>query len=159
MRRDRFVDLVRVGAMLAVVVLHWLSVVPHLSHGRVVDHNVVDLVPGLWPLTWIGDVMALFFFAGGYANWTSLEAATGRGESRSPFVRRRVRRLLGPTFGFLGLWLGVDLLMRVTGVGSQSPLHHVGIGNTIPFGPLWFLGVYLVVVVLTPWTVAAHRRW
>jgi hypothetical protein len=35
----------------------------------------------------------------------------------------------------------------------------VAIGNTVPFGPLWFLGVYLVVVILSPWTAAAHRRW
>ena len=70
--RDRFIDLVRVTSMVVVVVLHWLSVMPDLTHGRVVDQNVVAVVPGLWPLTWAGDVMALFFFAGGYANWVSL---------------------------------------------------------------------------------------
>jgi len=31
-------------------------------------------------------------------------------------------------------------------------------GQTIPFGPLWFLGVYLVVVCISPLTVALHRR-
>ena len=35
----------------------------------------------------------------------------------------------------------------------------MSIGNTIPFGPLWFLGVYLLIVAVSPWTVAAHRRW
>lgn len=157
--RDRFIDLVRVSAMLAVVVLHWLSVMPDLQNGHVVDRNVVEVVPGLWPLTWIGDVMALFFFAGGYANWVSLAAALDRGQSRGVFVARRFRRLLRPTFGFFGLWLAIDLLMRVAGFGELSPLRHVGIGNTIPFGPLWFLGVYLAVVTLSPWTVRAHRRW
>jgi hypothetical protein len=53
----------------------------------------------------------------------------------------------------------VDLLLRAVGLSSWSPLRHVAIGNTIPFGPLWFLGVYLVVVILSPWTAAAHRRW
>jgi len=48
--------------------------------------------------------------------------------------------------------------MRVVGLSSWSPLRHVAIGNTIPFGPLWFLGVYLVFVILSPWTVAAHRH-
>jgi fucose 4-O-acetylase-like acetyltransferase len=145
--------------MVTVVVLHWLSVVPHLSHGKVVDRNVVDLEPGLWPLTWVGDVMALFFFAGGYANWVSLEASRARGESGTDFVVRRMRRLLGPTFVFFGLWLAADLLVRVATLGRMSPLRHVALGNTIPFGPLWFLGVYVVVVATSPWTVAAHRRW
>jgi hypothetical protein len=62
-----------------VVVLHWLSVMPHLQGATVRDVNVVDVMPGLWPLTWMGDVMALFFFAGGYANWTSLRAPSSAG--------------------------------------------------------------------------------
>ena len=157
--RDRFIDLVRVTSMVTVVLLHWLSVMPTLSGGRVVDQNVVSVLPGLWPLTWAGDVMALFFFAGGYANWVSLNGSLRRGESYASFLTRRVRRLLRPTFVFLGAWLAVDLLMRTVGLASMSPLGHVAIGNTIPFGPLWFLGVYLVVVILSPWTAAAHRRW
>lgn len=32
-------------------------------------------------------------------------------------------------------------------------------GATLPFGPLWFLGVYLVVVVIAPSMVALHRRF
>jgi surface polysaccharide O-acyltransferase-like enzyme len=158
-QRDRFIDLVRVTSMVVVVLLHWLSVMPDLTDGKVVDQNVVASVPGLWPLTWTGDVMALFFFAGGYANWVSLATSLRRGESYAVYLARRVRRLLRPTFNFFGVWLAVDLLMRAVGRGSFSPLRHVAIGNTIPFGPLWFLGVYLLVVALSPWTASAHRRW
>jgi Acyltransferase family len=157
--RDRFVDLIRVVSMLAVVVLHWVSVMPDLRNGKVVDRNVVEVVPGLWPLTWTGDVMALFFFAGGYANWVSLTGSLRRGESSAAYLERRFRRLLQPTLTFLGLWLGSDLLLRAAGHGDLSPLRHVTTGNTIPFGPLWFIAVYLVVVALSPWTIAAHRRW
>jgi hypothetical protein len=32
-------------------------------------------------------------------------------------------------------------------------------GATVPFGPLWFLGVYLIVVVICPVTIALHRRF
>jgi hypothetical protein len=103
--------------------------------------------------------MALFFFAGGYANWVSLTNSLLRGEPYGFFRARRVGRLLRPTFIFLGAWLAVDLLLRAVGLGSWSPLRHVAIGNTIPFGPLWFLGVYLVIVMLSPWSAAAHRRW
>jgi hypothetical protein len=114
--RDRFIDLVRVISMITVVELHWLSVMPALTAtGKVVDKNVVAVVPGLWPLTWTGDVMALFFFAGGYANWVSLTNSLLRGESYGFFLARRVRRLLRPTFIFLGAWLAVDLLLRLWG--------------------------------------------
>ena len=145
--------------MAAVVVLHWMSVMPTVVAGTVVDKNVLSVEPGLWPLTWVGDVIPLFFFAGGYANWVSLSTSLGRGETTASFLARRVRRLLRPTFAFLGAWLASDLLMRAVGLESLSPLRHVAIGNTVPFGPLWFLGVYLVVVVLSPWTAALHRRW
>ena len=90
--RDRFIDLVRVISMITVVALHWLSVMPALTAtGKVVDKNVVAVVPGLWPLTWTGDLMALFFFAGGYANWVSLTNSLLLGESYGFFLARRVR--------------------------------------------------------------------
>ncbi len=157
--RDRFIDLVRVCSMLAVVCLHWVSVMPATDSGRITDRNVVDEVPGLWPLTWLGDVMPLFFFVGGFANWMSLQASRRRGEPVWAHLAHRLRRLVGPCVAFLGLWLAIDLAARVAGVGGASPLRHVGLGSTIPFGPLWFLGVYLIIVLLSPWTVAAHRRW
>src|SRR5665811_333867 len=96
--RDRFIDLVRVTSMVVVVLLHWLSVMPDLAGGKDVDQNVVAVIPGLWPLTWTGDVMALFFFAGGYANWVCLTNSLLRGESKGIYLARRVRRLLRPTF-------------------------------------------------------------
>ena len=30
---------------------------------------------------------------------------------------------------------------------------------TLPFGPLWFLAVYLVVVTVSPWTIRLHERF
>src|SRR5439155_1958749 len=35
----------------------------------------------------------------------------------------------------------------------------VRLGNTLPFGPRWFLGVYFVVVMASPVTIALHRRY
>jgi hypothetical protein len=157
--RDRFIDLVRVGALATVVLLHWLSVMPSVTYGRFSDHNVVAVVPALWPLTWLGDVMALFFFAGGYANWVSMQGAHERGEPVSAYLEKRFRRLATPAIGFVGTWFVADLLMDLVGLRRWSPLSHVSLGNTTPFGPLWFLGVYLCIVALSPVTAVAHRRW
>jgi uncharacterized protein len=79
----------------------------------------VAVIPGLWPVTWTGDVMALFFFAGGYANWVSLTSSLHRGESRGTFLARRVRRLLRPTFVFLGAWLASAVGARIVVAGSR----------------------------------------
>jgi Acyltransferase family len=157
--RDLYVDLLRLVAMAAVVLLHWISVVPSVERGVIVDRNVVDVTTGLWPLTWLGEVMALFFFVGGYANWVSLEGSLRRRESAVHYVVRRYNRLLRPTLAFLGVWLGIDLLARALGHVELSPLTHVTTASTIPFGPLWFVGVYLVIIALSPLTMAAHRRW
>ncbi len=157
--RDRFINLVRVSAMATIVLLHWLSVMPTLVDGRFTDQDVVTVMPGLWPMTWLGDVMALFFFAGGYANWVSMESSRARGESVRGYLARRFRRLVTPTLGFVGAWAGLELVTTVVGLGRWSPLRHVWIGSTTPFGPLWFIGVYLLVVAVSPWTAAAHRRW
>ena len=157
--RDRFMDLVRVACMSAVVLLHWLSVMPYWRGDELADVNVVEVVPGLWPFTWAGDVMALFFFVGGFANWVSFETAAREGRPMAAYLRRRWQRLVVPTLVFLGAWLAADLVARLVAGRDAAPLSHVSIGNTIPFGPLWFLGVYLVLVTLTPWTIAAHRRW
>jgi hypothetical protein len=157
--RNLYMDLLRLVAMSAVVVLHWFSLMPSIERGLVVDRNVVDVVVGLWPLSWLGQVMALFFFVGGYANWISLRGSRARGESVTRFVVRRYNRLLRPTFAFLGVWLGIDLLARAIGHVELSPLAHATTTSTIPFGPLWFIGVYLVIVALSPVTMAAHRRW
>jgi fucose 4-O-acetylase-like acetyltransferase len=157
--RDLYLDLVRLVAISVVVLLHWLSVMPDLRGGMVVDVNVVDVTTGLWPFSWVGDVMALFFFVGGYANAGSLDRAREAGRTTLQYVAHRYGRLLRPTFAFLGVWLGIDLLARVVGRADLSPLAHVSTGNTIPFGPLWFIGVYLVLIALSPLTLAAHRRW
>jgi surface polysaccharide O-acyltransferase-like enzyme len=157
--RDRFIDFLRVSAMAAVVFLHWLSVMPHLANGRFTDELVVKALPQLWPLTWLGDVMALFFFAGGYANWKSMQAAQHRGETWREYLAERFRRLVLPVLGFVGVWAAAELVATVVGLGRWAPLRHVWIGSTTPFGPLWFIGVYLVLVALSPLTAAVHRRW
>jgi len=157
--RDRFMDLLRAGSMFMVVLMHWLSVVPVWRDGRVDERNVTALLPFLWPLSWIGDVMPVFFFVGGYANWVSWRNACARGEHRADFIGHRYRRLLVPALVFMALWMLFELVLRAGNLGGGGALRLVSLGNTVPFGPLWFLGVYLVVVGLSPWTIALHRRW
>lgn len=157
--RDWYMDLLRVGSMFAVVFMHWISVVPRWQDGRITEQNVTALLPFLWPVSWIGDVMPVFFFVGGFANWGSWSRARAAGAHATDFVAHRYGRLLRPTFVFLALWMGLELVLRIGRFGGGGTLRLVSLGNTIPFGPMWFLAVYMGIVGLSPLTIAMHRRW
>ena len=75
----------------------------------------------------------------------------------------------GPSLVFLGIWAVVQVVLHLADVGAPTGPRLWGDttllrgmkppGATIPFGPLWFLAVYLVVVVIAPVTIRLHRRF
>ncbi|QWF79025.1 acyltransferase family protein [Amycolatopsis sp. CA-230715] len=148
--RDRFLDVVRALAILAVVVQHWLMPVLSYSDGHLATGNALA-TPGWWILTWLSQVMPLVFFAGGAANLYSLRSAP----STRDWLAARVRRLLVPVLPLIAAWLLLPGLLSELGVAEQ-PLQVAG---SIAAQLLWFLAVYFVTVLVTPLMVAAHRRW
>lgn len=153
--RDRTVDLVRAGAVLVVVVGHWLAVVVVEQDGRLVGGNVLAVVGWTQPLTWLAQVMPLFFVVGGWATAASWRSARGRGEPAVLWLRHRLDRLLRPTTGFLVAGCAAVLAARAVGVETAT-VQHAGWLAVIA---LWFLAVYVVVVALVPLLVAAQDRW
>ena len=167
--RDRYMDFLRAASILAVVFGHWFIGLIYWRHGVIGDTSAVGASSGLWLATWLFQVMPVFFFVGGFSNMTSYEAAKRRGGSTWAFVRARLWRLLRPSLVFLGVWTVVMIVLHLANVGAQSGIPLWGNtrmlrgvrppGATIPFGPLWFLGVYLIVVSICPFTVWLHRRF
>ncbi len=167
--RDRYVDFLRAASIVVVVLGHWLIALLAWDHGVIRSTSAIGRSPALWLATWALQVMPVFFFVGGYANYVALDTARHRGEPTHAVIRRRVRRLLLPAIAFLTVWTVVLVGLHLAGVGAPTgPRLPGGIvllrgvrppGQTIPFGPLWFLAAYLVVVATSPVTVAAHRRW
>lgn len=151
--RDRFLDLLRGGSIVAVVLGHWLVTDLYWSGGGIQHRSALGEAPGLWPLTWVFQVIPLFFFVGGYANRRSWIGATERGEGYASFVDRRMHRMLAPT--------AVLLIAVVVGNAVQARLDAPGLGagGEILLQPVWFLGVYVVVTALTPVTLRWHARW
>jgi fucose 4-O-acetylase-like acetyltransferase len=149
--RDRFADLLRVASILAVVAGHWLMAVVVWRDGRVQGGNALSLVPGLWLSTWLLQVMPLFFFVGGLANLVSAR----RAGSWARFVRGRAARLLRPTVAFLAAWAVVAAALGLAGV-PEAVLRPVA---RLVVQPLWFLGLYLLVVALAPAMLRLHRRF
>ncbi|MFC9894168.1 acyltransferase [Nocardia sp. NPDC127579] len=149
--RDRYLDLLRVFSLATVVLGHWLMVVLIPGPGGVGVDNALAIMPALQPLTWVFQVMPLFFFVGGFAH----AAALRRGPGYAGFVRGRAARLVLPTAVFVAVWLAVGLLLELTGFDSgllRTATRLIG-------QPLWFVGVYLGIVALAPIMWAAHRRF
>jgi hypothetical protein len=153
--RDRYVDLLRVGSLGVVVMGHWLMAVVLVGRdGTVSATNVLAIVPSLQPLTWLLQVMPVFFFVGGFSHSVALASLERRGGGYVAFVRSRAERLVRPTAVFIGVWLLLALAIEVTG-------HNRGVlalATTTVAQPLWFVGVYLGVVALAPVMVRLHRR-
>jgi fucose 4-O-acetylase-like acetyltransferase len=151
--RDRFVDLVRGGSIVLVVLGHWLVADLVWADGRLEETSALAEAPALWPLSWLVAVIPLFFFVGGFSNARSWAGTTRRGEGYGTFVDRRMHRALVPLLVYLAVVVPLGLLVDLGGgLGVRA-------GGAMLLQPLWFLGVYVVVVALTPVTLAAHRRW
>src|SRR4051812_7190474 len=70
--RDRYVDLLRVASLGVVIVGHWLMVIVYPTDAGVRATNVLALVPALQPVTWLLQVMPVFFLVGGFSHATAL---------------------------------------------------------------------------------------
>jgi peptidoglycan/LPS O-acetylase OafA/YrhL len=150
--RNRFVDLLRAASIGVVVVGHWLMAAPSLEGGRFSLGDMLRLAPWSQWLTWIFQVMPLFFIVGGYANAASWEAARRAGRRYDAWIEDRLRRLVVPVVPLLVVWSILALVARPIGVPAQM----IEIGSELAFTPTWFLAVYIMVVVMAP---ATHWLW
>jgi hypothetical protein len=155
--RDRYLDFLRVFSIGVVVLGHWLMLTITLSNGRVQVGNILATVPAARLLTWVFQVMPLFFFVGGAAHAAALKSLRARGGHYPEFVASRLRRLLAPTAVFLAIWAAIAAGTELA--GAQRPGSIATLMTHTVTQPLWFLGVYLGVVALAPVMHAAHQRW
>ncbi len=155
--RDRYVDFLRAASILAVVLGHWMQAIITRADGRILIYGAVGVTSGLWLLTWVLQVMPVFFFVGGFSNYSGLRAVLDGKRTVASFLGNRVRRLLVPFSVFAIIWAGLMIVLRALGIGPDEWLRGFRLNN-IPFGPLWFLAVYLAVTLASPWTARLHRR-
>lgn len=155
--RDRYVDLLRVASLGAVVLGHWLmaAVTPD-GVG-----NLLAVVPELQPLTWLLQVMPVFFFVGGFSHALSYRSLLRKrpegaeGSVYSAFLRARLQRLLRPTMVFVLVWGAAALLVQLLGGGGGL----TGVTLRMVTQPLWFIGIYLAMVAFTPPLLRLHERY
>lgn len=148
--RNRAVDFYRAAAMAMVAVGHWLGMVAVLDDGELSGGNLLDYSPEYGWITWIGQVMPLFFFVGGFASATSLRSAERRGTAPADWIATRLCRMVTPAAVLAGFW-AVSLVVA----GAVGGFGVVAFGAAAAAIPLWFLANYAIDTALAPFTF----RW
>ena len=152
--RNRVVDLLRVAALGAVVLGHWLLPVIDVVDGQHRVTLVVSEAEWTRPLTWVFQVMPVFFIVGGWANAQAWQRAQDRGEPAVAWAGRRARRLLRPLVPLVAAWAVAVALGEALGIESRW----LTLASQGALVPAWFLAVYVVVTVAVPLTVRLDAR-
>jgi fucose 4-O-acetylase-like acetyltransferase len=118
--RNRYVDFLRGLSMLVVTVGHWLAAAPYLDATDTLrTSHVLMVVPWTSWLTWVVQVMPIFFIVGGYANGISWRAARRDGRSYASWLEGRLRRLVWPLLPLLGAWVIIVAIEYARGVRPE----------------------------------------
>ncbi|OBC00547.1 acetyltransferase [Mycobacterium sp. 852013-50091_SCH5140682] len=142
--RDRAVDVARLAALVVVMFGHCALLLATIDAGGVRIGNILGAIPGLAPITWIVQVMPLFFLAGGAAgaySWHPGASTTSWGA----WLLTRAQRLCRPAFWYLAVWTVALIAVQLT-MGAESA---EALGREC-VALLWFLGVYLVALAFVP---------
>jgi hypothetical protein len=139
--RDRAIDVIRIVSLVGVVLGHTIMATSTLRDDVFIWSNLLTDSPVFQALTWVFQIMPLFFFAGVAACVTSWTPGTGWGN----WLMRRCTRLYRPVFYYLAFW-GVTLVtLRLV-----LPEHVYEPVAGISIQLLWFLGAYVLVLAAVP---------
>jgi hypothetical protein len=152
--RERHVDLLRAVAIGFVVLGHWLVVAVTEANDEIDGVNALRDLQWIHPLTWLFQVMPVFFFVGGYSNAASWWSHREKGGDTTSWVVDRYDRLVRPAAGLLGILVLAVVVAQA--VGADRDL--VATGAWLATVPLWFLLAYLAILAVAPLALALHRR-
>jgi hypothetical protein len=154
-KRNRYVDFLRAVSILVVITGHWLIAPFYVDAGAPAIADVLVIQPRTQWLTWLFQVMPIFFIVGGYANAVSLESARQKQLGYADWLATRLNRLVSPLLVLLFGWAGLAALIYFSPVTGET----LQMGSRAALIPIWFLAIYLVIVVLAPLTYRFWRRW
>ena len=152
--RDVSIAAVRAALLVAVVALHAMMVGVSVGAGGPVLENALEHQPWFAPVSWIVQVMPLFFVVGGFASISQWRGLRAHGVSPASYVRGRIDRLVRPALALVVVVGGALLALALFGM----PADLVATAGFRIGQPLWFLGVYILCSALVPLMVAAHER-
>ncbi|MGC5023148.1 acyltransferase family protein [Tsukamurella sp. DT100] len=139
--RDRAIDVARLASLVVVMVGHCVLLLATITPSGVWVGNTLGAQPSLQPITWVLQVMPLFFLAGAASSAYGLNQGTAWGG----WLLGRAQRLARPVFWYLAFW---SLALGATRVLlGESSAERLG-GESVAL--LWFIGVYLLVLAFVP---------
>ncbi|PXX08894.1 acyltransferase family protein [Mycolicibacterium moriokaense] len=139
--RDRAIDVIRIVSLVGVVVGHTVMATSTLRDGVFIWSNLLTASPVFQALTWVFQIMPLFFFAGVAACIDGWAPGTSWGN----WLMRRCTRLYRPVFYYLAFWwVALAVLSAVLPEHVYEPVAGISIQL------LWFLGAYVLVLAAVP---------
>ncbi|GAB3134394.1 acyltransferase [Tsukamurella serpentis] len=142
-------DVARIVSLLVVMFGHCVLLLATITESGVWVGNVLGVQPSLQPITWIVQVMPLFFLAGAASSAYGLRPDTAWGG----WLLGRAQRLARPVFWYLGFWSVV--LVAVRAVAGDTSAVRLGQESV---ALLWFIGVYLLVLAFVPLLMRGGAR-
>ncbi len=153
--RNRYVDFLRSVSIMVVIIGHWLIATAFYADGTLTHGHLLKSEPQMQWLTWLFQVMPIFFIVGGYSNAVSLESAERKGTAYAGWLAARLNRLVAPLLVLVIGWGVIALGLHLFGV-SRAVIEYVSKASLIP---TWFLAIYIVVVILAPLTYRFWKRF
>ena len=152
--RNRAADFFRTAAICFVVLGHWMLVAPYFTQGELEIRNILAEQPWTQYLTWLFQVMPVFFFVGGYANAASWSSSRKSTERRRTWASGRLRRLLLPVVPLILLWALAAAIAFQLGVDPELARD----ASRAALIPVWFLAVYVMVTLVVPVSFAIWEK-
>lgn len=153
--RNRYVDFLRAVSICAVVFGHWLMAAPFVDDGGIHISSMLEHQQWTRWMTWVFQVMPVFFLVGGYSNSISWQSALNKGQPYSAWLQIRLQRLIGPVLPLIVMWIILAAGAQWMGLNPQM----VKVASQMALIPTWFLAVYLMVVVFVPVSYKAWQRF
>ncbi|SDO45757.1 hypothetical protein SAMN04515671_0995 [Nakamurella panacisegetis] len=153
-RRDPYADFLRAFSLMVVILWHWCFTILIWGAKGPTATSPLGFTSGIWILTWLLQVLPVFFYIGAYVHLTAWQRAAARGDRIWHFALRQARELAVPSAALLGVWIVLGII-----VGSVFNLDWMGRAVLMVVSPLWFVATYLFFVAMMPVTVWLHRRF
>src|SRR6202012_3647703 len=128
--RDRAIDVIRITGLIGVVVGHTLMAISVIRNGVLIWDNLLTTSAVFQALTWVFQIMPLFFFAGVAA----CEASWRPGTNWGGWLLKRCGRLFRPVVYYFAFWA-----VARTGLSTVLPQHFSEPIAGVSIQLLWFL--------------------
>ncbi|GAA1757925.1 acyltransferase family protein [Agromyces humatus] len=152
--RDSSVDAIRIALLVIVFALHAMMCGVSVGAAGPVLENALEGRAWFGPVSWVVQIMPLFFIAGGFSSFHHWRSMRARGASASDYVRARLERLVRPALALVVVVAAGLAALALAGL----PAELVATAGFRIGQPLWFLGVYIAISALVPVMLRAHER-